>query len=310
MLHLYLTRTGACLFLKIFKSFIMSKVLVTGAKGQLGREIKKLRNNYSQIYTFTDIEELDVTNKQALADYLASNPADYIINCAAYTDVDKAESEPDLAAQLNRDAVANLKDAVKELPETKIIHISTDYVFKGDLMRPLRETDPTNPVSVYGKTKLEGESILRDHPQAIVIRTSWLFSLFGKNFVKSMINKMDQKNDLRVVYDQIGTPTYAEDLARATMQIISEVESGNSPFVPGIFHYSNEGVCSWYDLAMEVGMQIKSRASVHPIETYEYPQPAKRPFYSVLNKSKIKKFYGVKVPYWRDSLERCIKNLI
>lgn len=288
----------------------MNQVLVTGAKGQLGREIKKLRNLFPQIYTFTDIDELDVTDKAALKAYLASNPADYIINCAAYTDVDGAETEPDRAMQLNRDVLINLKECLEDFPNTRIIHISTDYIYRGDLQRPIREEDLTEPISVYGKTKLEGEKVLQDHPGAIVIRTSWLFSVFGKNFVKSMINRMDQYEDMRIVYDQVGTPTYAEDLARAIMQIISDVESGESEFVPGVFNYSNEGVCSWYDLAVEICRLINCKGNIFPIETHEYPLPAKRPVYSVLNKSRIKEVYGVEVPHWRDSLEKCIKNLL
>jgi dTDP-4-dehydrorhamnose reductase len=288
----------------------MSHVLVTGARGQLGREIKKIRNRFSQIYTFTDIEELDVSNKDAIKSYLAAHPVDYVINCAAYTDVDGAESEPERAMALNRDVLVYLKECLEEHLTTKIIHISTDYVFKGDLLRPLREDDPPDPASVYGSTKLEGEKVLMGHPRVLIIRTSWLFSVFGKNFVKSMINRMDQRNDLKVVYDQVGTPTYAEDLARAIMQIISDVEEDKLEFTPGIFHYSNEGVCSWYDLAVEVCRLIKCKGNVLPIESDEYPLPAKRPSYSVLNKSKIKEFYGVDVPYWRDSLELCIKNLL
>lgn len=288
----------------------MSHVLVTGANGQLGREIKKIRNSFQQIYSFTDIEEVDVTNKEALDTHLASHPADYIINCAAFTDVDGAESEPDKAMQLNRDVLIDLKDCLENYPNTRIIHISTDYVYKGDITRPLREDDPADPESVYGKTKLEGEKVLQGHPRVLVIRTSWLFSVFGKNFVKSMINRMDQRTDLKIVYDQIGTPTYAEDLARAIMKIISDVDSGNLAFVPGIFHYSNEGVCSWYDLTMEICRLINCKGQVLPIETDEYPLPAKRPVYSVLNKSKIKEVYDVEVPYWRDSLEKCIKNLL
>ena len=288
----------------------MSQVLVTGAKGQLGREIKKLRNHFSQVYTFTDIEELDVTNKKALDKYLTSGSFNYIINCAAYTDVDGAESEPEKAMQLNGEAVGHFVEVLERLPETKLIHISTDYVFKGDIFRPLREDDPVDPVSVYGMSKLEGEKKLRNHPRALVIRTSWLFSLFGKNFVKTMINKMDLRAQVRVVYDQIGTPTYAEDLAMAIMQIISDVESGKKLFTPGIFNYSNEGVCSWYDLAMEVCRQNSCKGNVIPVETSEYPMPAARPAYSVLNKSKIKAIYGVEVPYWRNSLEKCIKNLL
>jgi dTDP-4-dehydrorhamnose reductase len=288
----------------------MSQVLVTGANGQLGREIKKLRNYFSQIYTFTDIEELDVTSKKDLDRYLAAHPVDYIINCAAYTDVDGAESEPEKAMQLNGEAIGHLVQVLESFPETKLIHISTDYVFRGDIIRPLREDDRTDPVSVYGMSKLEGEKKLKDHPRALVMRTSWLFSLFGKNFVKTMINKMDLRDQVRVVYDQIGTPTYAEDLARAIMQIISNVEEGKKLFTPGIFHYSNEGVCSWYDLAMEVCRQNSCKGNVIPVESTEYPMPAARPAYSVLNKAKIKAIYGVEVPYWRNSLEKCIKNLL
>lgn len=288
----------------------MSQVLVTGARGQLGREIKKIRNSFQQIYTFTDIDELDVTDKKALKDYLSSHQVDYLINCAAYTDVDGAESEPEKAMQLNRDALIYLKECLDQYSFLRIIHISTDYVFKGDITSPLREDTPVEPISVYGKTKLEGERILADHPRALIMRTSWLFSVFGKNFVKSMINRMDQRSDLKIVYDQLGTPTYAEDLARAIMQIISDVDTEKRDFVPGIFNYSNEGVCSWYDLAVEVCRLINCKGEVYPVETHEYPLPAKRPVYSVLNKSKIKEVYGVEVPYWRDSLEKCIKNLL
>jgi dTDP-4-dehydrorhamnose reductase len=288
----------------------MSKVLVTGARGQLGREIKKLRNHFSQVFTFTDIEDLDVTDKTALDQYLTSNPADYIINCAAYTDVDGAESEPERAMQLNRDAIGYLVEVLNRLPGTRLIHISTDYIFRGDTLRPIREDDQADPLSVYGRTKLEGEKLLQGHPRAMVIRTSWLFSVFGKNFIKTFINRMDQRHEIKVVYDQIGTPTYAEDLARAIMQIITDVDSGKRPFTPGVFNFSNEGVCSWYDLAVEVCRLNNCRGNVIPVETPDYPTPAKRPTYSVLNKSKIKEVYGVEVPYWRLSLEKCIKNLL
>ena len=288
----------------------MSKVLVTGANGQLGREIKKIRNSFKQIYFFTDIEELDVSNPGVLESYLDSNPVDFIINCAAYTDVDGAEAEPERAMQLNRDVLVNFKSSMEKHNQTRIFHISTDYVFNGELTRPLREDDRTDPLSVYGITKLEGEKVLTGHPRAIIIRTSWLYSVFGKNFVKSMINRMDQRNDLRVVYDQVGTPTFAEDLARAIMKIISDVDARHSDFVSGVYNYSNEGVCSWYDLAKEVCRMINCKGFVIPIETHEYPTAARRPVYSVLNKSKIKEVYGVEVPYWRDSLEKCISNLL
>ncbi|MGW8317557.1 MAG: dTDP-4-dehydrorhamnose reductase [Bacteroidales bacterium] len=288
----------------------MSQVLVTGAGGQLGRELKKIRNSFRQIYTFTDIEELDISDLNAVKSYLDQHPADYIINCAAYTDVDGAESEPEKARLMNRDTVANLKQCLEDHPKTRIIHISTDYVFRGDLNRPLREDDRPDPLSVYGKTKLEGEQVLQGHPRAMIIRTSWLFSVFGKNFVKGMINRMDQRSDLRVVYDQVGTPTYAEDLARAIMRIISDVDAEELAFIPGIFNYSNEGVCSWYDLAVTVCRMINCKGNVFPVETKDFPMPAPRPTYSVLNKTRIKEVYGVEVPYWRDSLEKCIKNLL
>jgi dTDP-4-dehydrorhamnose reductase len=262
------------------------------------------------VYSFTDIEELDMTNQGALEAYLKANPVDYLVNCAAYTDVDGAELEPDRAMQLNRDVIGNLVANLEHHPDLRLIHISTDYVFGGDLLRPLREDDKPEPESVYGKTKLEGENLIKDHPRAIIIRTSWLYSVFGKNFVKSMINRMDNRGDLKVVYDQIGTPTYAEDLALAVMQIISDVDAGNRPFVPGIFHYSNEGVCSWFDLAMEICRMINCKSMICPVESSEYPQPAKRPAYSVLNKSRIKEVYGVEVPYWKDSLQKCMKNLM
>ncbi len=284
--------------------------MVCGAEGQLGRELKKIRNRYPQICSFTDIQELDLTDPAAISAYLLSHSTDYLINCAAYTDVDKAESDKEQAMKLNRDVVSNLVDAMKEHPSMRMIHISTDYVYKDDKNRPLMEDDAAGPSSVYGISKLEGDKLLMNHPRALVIRTSWLFSVFGKNFVKSMINRMDQRSDMKVVYDQVGTPTYAEDLARAIMQIISEVDAGKTEFTPGIYHYSNEGICSWYDMAMSICRLIGCSGKIIPVETHEYPTPAPRPAYSVLNKSKIKRVYGVKVPYWRDSLEQCIKNLL
>ena len=288
----------------------MSQVLVIGANGQLGREIKKMRNRFRQTYTFTDVEELDATDLNALKSYLASNPADYIINCAAYTDVEQAESEPEEAKKLNRDIVVNLKSCLDVHRSVRIIHISTDYVYRGEQPRPIREDDPTAPLGVYARTKLEGENALRGHPRALIIRTSWLYSVFGKNFVKNMINRMDLKSDLRVVYDQVGTPTYGEDLAKAIMQIISDVDSDMLQFTPGIFNYSNSGVCSWFDMTMEICRLIGCRAKVVPVESHQFPGAVKRPAYSVMNKSKIKEVYGVDVPYWRDSLAKCIQNLM
>jgi len=288
----------------------MSHVLVTGANGQLGREIKKMRNRFRQTYTFTDVEELDATDLAALKSYLAANPVDFIINCAAYTDVEGAEKEAEQARKLNRDILVNFRNCLEEYRNIRIIHISTDYVYRGEQARPIREDDPTAPLGVYARTKLAGEEVLRGHPRALIIRTSWLYSVFGKNFVKSMINRMDQKSDLRVVYDQVGSPTYAEDLARALMQIISDVDADMIQFVPGIFNYSNSGVCSWYDMTMEICRLIGCRAKVIPIESHQFPGGVKRPAYTVMNKSRIQEVYGVEVPYWRTSLERCIQDLI
>ncbi|MEZ5072461.1 MAG: dTDP-4-dehydrorhamnose reductase [Bacteroidales bacterium] len=290
----------------------MSKILVTGADGQLGREIKKLRNTVEDIYEFTDIDQLDLTDREGLLTHLRRNPVDFIVNCAAYTLVDKAEDEPDRAMLLNRDIPANLRACLDEFPGLRVVHISTDYVFKGDLARPLNEEDTPNPQSVYGKSKWEGEKILRDHSRVLLIRTSWLYSMFGRNFVKTMINKMDQHDELRVVYDQVGTPTYAEDLARAIMTILRDVDRNVAVFVPGIFHYSNEGVCSWYDLAVEICRHsgCKRKSQIVPVLTREFSLPAPRPAYSVLDKTRIKEVYGVEVPHWRESLEKCIKNLL
>jgi len=288
----------------------MSNVLVTGANGQLGSELKKLQKLFGQNYIFTDVAELDITEEEVLRTFLDSRPVSYIINCAAYTDVDGAESRPDQARLLNRDAVENLRNSLDIFPGIRLIHLSTDYVFRGDRPRPLKEDDPAQPESVYGTTKLEGEQLLHGHPRAMVIRTSWMYSTFGKNFVRSMLRRMESDDELRVVYDQVGTPTCAEDLANAIMQIISDVESGQVPFTPGVFHFSNEGVCSWYDLAVEICRLTGYRGRILPIETADYPLPAKRPAYSVLSKSKIRGTYRVEIPYWRDSLAKCIHHLL
>jgi len=288
----------------------MSKVLVIGADGQLGREIKKIRKRYRMNLMFTDVDLLDATSLKELKNYLAKHPADYLINCAAYTDVDAAEKNEKEAMRINRGIPANLSELMDSERSLRVIHISTDYVFPGDLARPLQEDDPTGPLSVYGKSKLAGERELMGHPRALIIRTSWLYSVFGHNFVKSMIQRMKQRTDLRIVYDQIGTPTSAEDLAQAILQIISDVDSDMLAFEAGVFHYSNSGVCSWYDFAMEICRLIGCKTRIIPIESSGFPQPARRPLYSVLNKSLIQEVYGVKVPHWRQSLETCIHNLL
>ncbi len=285
-------------------------ILVTGANGQLGREFRKIRNRFSGVCDFTDVDELDLTDRKSLENYLEKQPFRYIINCAAYTNVDGAESDRERAMELNRDIPANLKEQLNRNSGLRLIHISTDFVFDGTMNRPLNEEDPARPLGTYGISKLEGEQVLKGHPGVMIIRTSWLYSVFGNNFVKSMIRRMEQGTDLRIVYDQVGTPTYAEDLAMAIMQIISDIERQKSSFIPGVYHYSNEGIASWYDLAVEICRQIGCGSVISPIRTHEYPLPAKRPAYSVLDKSKIKDLYQVKVPHWRDSLERCIRDMI
>jgi len=286
----------------------MISILVTGANGQLGNELKKLAGNYDFNFIFTDIDELDLTDPEACCTAITEISPEYVINCAAYTAVDRAEEEPDLAFMVNRDVVGNLMDACGT-NGARLIHISTDYVFPGDRPVPLKEEDPTGPKSVYGLSKLEGEKILRDNPDAMIIRTSWLYSTYGKNFVKSMISLMKEREELGVVFDQAGSPTYAEDLARAILEIIQKIDNGEKSFQSGIYHYANEGVCSWYDLAREVGVLTGSKCKVRPIETKEYPTPAPRPVYSVLNKNKIKTVYNIVIPHWCESLKKCIDNL-
>lgn len=288
----------------------MSRVLITGANGQLGSTIGMLSPEYPQEFLFTDVEELDLSKAAEVKDFLGEAKPDYIINCAAYTQVDGAEQEEDLALILNRDVVANLLSALPDAPGCKLIHLSTDYIFKGDLPRPLEEDDHPEALSSYGKSKLEGEKLLWNHADSMVIRTSWLYGELGRNFVKNIMGVMAGKDEIRVVYDQLGTPTYASDLARTIMSIIDKVDSGSIPFTPGIYHYSNEGVCSWYDLTMAVRKLSQSSCRIIPVLSREYAAPAQRPAYAVLNKSKIKRVYGIHIPYWADSLEKCITNII
>jgi len=284
-------------------------ILITGANGQLGSELQKLIPLYPQFRFFpTDIDTLDLCNKAAIESFVDKNRIDYIINCAAYTAVDKAEDDIALCYRINCDAVRNLAEAAGQ---AKIIHISTDYVFDGTSDRPLRETDKTNPQSVYGKSKLEGEQILLKIAPggSIIIRTAWLYSSFGNNFVKTMIRLGKEKDSLNVVNDQIGTPTYAADLAKVILQIIEESEKNNT-FHAGIYHYSNEGVCTWYDFCLKIHelAGIKT-CKVNPVSTAEYTVKAPRPLYSVLDKTKIKETFHLKIPQWEESLEKAIQLL-
>ena len=287
----------------------MAVILITGAEGQLGNELKVVTNNYiNNTYLFTDIDTLDLTSAEQTKAYISESKPDWIINCAAYNTVDKAESEPEAAMLVNATAVKNITDAIHG-SECKLIHMSSDYVYDGKSNVPYGEGLPVYPLSVYGKSKLAGEKYAMSHFGSMVIRTSWLYSSFGKNFVKSIIGHAAEKKSLNVVYDQAGSPTYAADMAETIMKIISGVIRKQIAFNAGIYNYSNEGVCTWYDLATEIVLALELKCQIIPILTREYPLPAKRPAYSVMNKSKIKENYGISIPHWRSSLLKCIELL-
>lgn len=288
----------------------MKNILVTGAYGQLGNEVRILSANYPEYnFMFTDVDSLDITDKNELMDFVTGNDIRYIINCAAYTAVDKAEDDVELCEKINATAVKNLGLAASEAG-AGIIHVSTDYVFDGTSCRPYSEDMPTKPCSVYGKTKLKGEkNLLKVCPNAIVIRTAWLYSPFGNNFVKTMIKLGSERESLNVIFDQVGTPTYALDLADAILKamdqtIDTEHDKG------GVYHFSNEGVCSWYDFTIKIHeIAGINTCKVNPIETKDYPTKAARPHYSVLNKTKIKQTFNITIPHWEASLKECIKEL-
>ena len=281
------------------------KIMVTGAYGQLGNALKRELADDSTIEAiYTDADTLDLTDSMALSRFFEDNPVDMVINCAAYTAVDRAESDDLKAAAINTGAVGNLGQAAAK-HGMKVIHISTDYVFSGENFRPYEENDEPYPQSIYGRTKLEGEGLLTSFSNnAMIIRTAWLYSEFGNNFVKTMLRLADERDEINVVCDQIGTPTYAGDLARAIHQVIC-----HERWQPGIYHFTNEGVASWYDFTKAIFEITGKTTKVNPIRTTQYPTPAKRPSYSVLSKDKIKLNYGIEIPYWRDSLHRCIKEL-
>lgn len=286
----------------------MSKhILITGSKGQLGSELRQLSSLYAQYkFYFTDKEILDITNKSALEIYCKKNSINIIINCAAYTAVDKAEEDKQNADKINHLAVKYMAEISKEL-DISLIHISTDYVFSGKSFIPYKEDDKLDPQSIYGKTKLDGESSLKkiNPKNSIIIRTSWVYSSFGNNFVKTMLRLGTDKDKLGVIFDQVGTPTFAKDLAKAILDIISQIKSTKTE----IFHYSNEGVCSWYDFAKTIFEISNIECKINPIETKEYPTPATRPHYSLLNKAKIKNTFNLEIPYWKDSLKECLNVL-
>ena len=283
----------------------MKNILITGANGQLGNEMRVLSAEHPEYaYFFTDVEELNICNEQAVMDFVEDHKIHVIVNCAAYTAVDNAEDNVEFCTKLNADAVGYLAKAA-EANGAEFIQISTDYVFDGTTHTPYVETEPTCPDSVYGRTKLEGEqNTLSFCTRSMVIRTAWLYSTFGNNFVKTMIRLGKERDSLGVIFDQIGTPTYARDLARAIFAAISQ------GVVPGVYHFSNEGVCSWYDFTKAIHRLAGIAAcKVKPLHTEEYPTKAKRPHYSVLDKTKIKETYHIEIPYWMDSLQSCIAEL-
>jgi len=291
----------------------MSNILVTGSHGQLGSEIKTIVKNNSLDYIdksffFTTKDSLDITDKSSIEEYIKNNKIDIIINCAAYTAVDNAEENIIMADAINRESVKDLAIFSKKY-NIKLIHISTDYLFDGNTFKPYTEETQSNPQGIYSKTKLAGEQEIRqiNPSNSIIIRTSWIYSSLGTNFVKTMLRLGEEKDFLNVVFDQIGTPTYARDLASAILSII------NHPIISSddvsIYHYSNEGVASWYDFAKSIFELSDIDCKVNPIETHQYPTPAKRPYYSILNKAKIKKDYGLDIPYWRDSLKDCLVKI-
>lgn len=280
------------------------RILVTGANGQLGNEMQVLsKENPQHVYFFTDVQELDICDEQAINRFVTDNEIDIIVNCAAYTAVDKAEDNPELCDKLNHIAPGYLARAAQSR-NAAIIQISTDYVFDGTAHVPYTEKEPTCPNSVYGTTKLAGEqAVMAQCTNAMIIRTAWLYSTFGNNFVKTMIRLGKERESLGVVFDQIGTPTYAEDLARAIYAAI------NQGIVPGIYHFSNEGVCSWYDFTIAIHRIAGITAcKVRPLHTDEYPAKAPRPNYSVLDKTKIKTTFGIEIPHWEESLAKCINK--
>ncbi len=284
-------------------------ILVTGANGQLGNEMRLVAANSTDNYIFTDVAELDITDAEAVRKMVKDNDITAIVNCAAYTNVDKAETDADFAELLNATAVRNLADAIKANNGT-LIHISTDYVFGGSKGNtPRTEDEPANPTGVYGLTKLHGEQqIAESGVKSIIIRTAWLYSEFGKNFVKTMLSLTATKPELKVVFDQCGTPTYARDLAEAIYDILENRKyEGNE----GVYHYSNEGVCSWYDFTKMIAEYSgNTGCDVQPCHSDEFPSPVVRPSYSVLDKTKYKATFNHRIPYWIDSLKICLKNLI
>lgn len=284
----------------------MLNILVTGANGQLGNEMRLLGATSKNNYIFTDVTELNITDKAAISAMVKEHRIQVIINCAAYTNVDKAEDDEATADLLNHTAARYLAEAAKET-DAVLIHVSTDYVFHGDKNVPYTEDEPTSPLGVYGRTKLAGEQAIQQSGcRYLIFRTAWLYSSFGNNFVKTMRRLTSERDTLNVVFDQVGSPTFAGDLARAIFEVVEkEVYVGTE----GIYHYSNEGVCSWYDFAVEISNLSHTRCDIRPCHSDEFPSKVTRPSYSVLDKTKLKKTFGIVVPHWKESLVKCIEQL-
>ncbi len=280
----------------------MTTILITGSNGQLGNEMQQAAVRFPDFnYIYTDVAELDICDKSALDAFVKANNVNVIVNCAAYTAVDKAEDDVELCYKINRDAVRNIAEVATE-NKVKVVHVSTDYVFDGTNYLPYTEDMPVCPATVYGKSKLEGEQVLLENcRESVILRTAWLYSSFGNNFVKTMIKLGTERDSLGVIFDQVGSPTYAADLADAILQLLS-----NETFVPGIYHFSDEGVCSWYDFTKTIHRMANITCDVKPIETKDYPARTPRPHFSVMNKGKIKSTYGISIPHWEVSLEKCI----
>ena len=289
------------------QNFTLS-ILVTGSNGQLGNELKVLSKKFpSYNFLFVSREQLSIENEQSLQNFFKENPINYCINCAAYTAVDKAESEKEKAFLINADAVGKLATICSEY-KTKLIHISTDYVYDGNVHSPLKEENAVGPVNVYGASKLKGEALaLNNNPSTLIIRTSWVYSSFGNNFVKTMLRLFKEKKEINVINDQTGCPTYAADLAFVVMKFIERTQQGEA--FSGIVNYSNSGITNWYEFAKEIKSLVNSNCKINPIPTSSYPTPAKRPLYSVLDTSKIKELLEMKIPSWQESLKKCIDIL-
>ena len=286
-------------------------ILITGSNGQLGSEIRELSVSYKMSnFIFKDLPDLDICNLDEFQNFIINNNISAVINCAAYTSVDKAEEDKIIAKKVNAEGVSNIVKALQKV-NGKLIHISTDYVFGGNHFLPYVESDQVSPIGVYGETKRAGELVvINSDIDSIIIRTSWLYSFYGNNFVKTMLDLGCQKENLGVIFDQVGTPTYARDLAKICLDILCSERSSNISKNGRLYHYSNEGVSSWYDFAISIMELGEKNCKIYPIQTKDYPTLAKRPQYSLLNKSKIKKDFKIEIPHWRDSLEDCIKKII